>query len=83
MCSSVTLVQTSASKWLLWMVRRQAHDPRVDVVQFAACAWDPSLSTHSKLKEILLAISHCSKDGAVVSDRDERQPPKMEVVGAM
>ena len=59
------------------MVRRPAHGPRFDVVvQLAACAWAPSVVTLSILEVILLAISHCSRDGAVVSDRDERQPPQ-------
>ncbi len=47
------------------------------MVQLAACAWAPSLLTLSILEEVLLEISHCSRDGAaVVSDRNERQPPQ-------
>ncbi len=68
-------MQTSASKGLFRMVRWPAHGPRDDVVQLAACTWAPSLITLSMLKEVLLAISHCSRNGAVVSYRDERQLP--------
>ncbi len=76
MCNSVDLVQTSGSKGLLLMVRLPAHGPLVDVVLLATSAWAPSLFTLSILNEVLLAISHCSREGAVVSHRDERQPPK-------
>ncbi len=69
-------MQTSATKGLLQMVTRPAHGPRVDVIQLAARAWSPSLVTLYILKEVILAISHCSRDGAVVSARDERQPPQ-------
>jgi hypothetical protein len=74
MCYSVNLVQTSASKGLLRMFRRPAHGPRVDVIQLAASAWAPIIITPSIFKQVLLAISHYSRDGSVVSDRDERQP---------
>ena len=76
MCYRVNLVQTSASKGLLRMVRRPAHGPRVDVIQLAARAWAPIIITLSVFKQVLLAISHYSRDGAVVTDRNERQPPQ-------
>ncbi len=86
MCTGVNLVQTSAR--LLRMFRRPAHGPQVDVVLLAACAWVPSLVTRSILKEILLAISHCSRDhdGAVVTWSPtgiRGSLPKIEVVGIM
>jgi hypothetical protein len=58
------------------MVRRPAHGPRFDVIQLAARAWAPIIITLSVFKQVLLAISHYSRDGAVVTDRNERQPPQ-------
>jgi hypothetical protein len=52
-----------------------AHGPRVDVVQLAACARARALVTLAILKEILLAMSHHRRDGALVPHRDEGQPP--------
>ena len=76
----VNLVQTStlASQGLLGMVGGPAHGrPRVDVVQLAACARARgALVTLAKLEELLLAMSHRSRDGAVVPCRDEGQPPQ-------
>ncbi len=63
------------------MVRGPAHGPRVDVVQLAACARARPLVTLPILKELLLAMSHRRRDGAVVPRRDDGQPPKMEVMG--
>ncbi len=48
-----------------------AHGPRVDVVQPAACARARALVTLAILKEFLLAMSHCRRDGALVPRRDE------------
>ena len=58
------------------MVGGPAHGPRVDVVQLAACTRARALVSLAILKELLLAISHRRRDGAVVSRRDERQPPQ-------
>jgi hypothetical protein len=67
------------------MVRLPAHGPLVDVVQLAAIARAPtgSLVTLSILKVVLLAISHCSRDGAGSSAGMRGSHPKMEVVGTM
>ncbi len=61
---------------LLQMVGWPAHGPLVDVIQLAARSWAPIIITLSIFKQVFLAISHYSRDGAVVSDRDERQPPQ-------
>ncbi len=58
------------------MVGGPAHGPRVDVVQLPACTRARALVALDILKELLLAISHRCRDGAVVSRRDERQPPQ-------
>jgi hypothetical protein len=60
------------------MVGGPAHGPRVDVVQLAACARARALVTLAilRLKELLLAMSHRRRDGAVVPSRDEGQPPR-------
>ncbi len=58
------------------MVGGPAHCPRVDVVQLAACTRARALVALAILKELLLAISGRRRDGAVVSHRDERQPPQ-------
>jgi hypothetical protein len=59
------------------MVRGPAHGPRVDVVQLAACSRARSaLVTPAIIKEILLAMPHLRRDGAVVPRRDEGQPPQ-------
>jgi len=52
------------------------HGPRVDVVQLAACARALALVTLAILKELLLAMPHRRRDGAVVPRRDEGQPPQ-------
>ena len=68
---------TLASQGLLGMVGGPAHGPRVDVVQLAACARARgALVTLAKLEELLLAMSHRRRDGAVVPCRDEGQPPQ-------
>jgi hypothetical protein len=56
------------------MVGAPAHGPRVDEVQLAACSRAHTLVALAILKELLLAISHHSRDGAVVSRREDRQP---------
>ena len=57
------------------MVRGPAHGPRVDVVQLAACARARgALVTLAILEELLLAMSHRRRDGAVVPCRDEGWP---------
>ena len=59
------------------MVGGPAHGPRVDVVQLAACARArAALVTPAIIKELLLAMPHLCRDGAVVSRRDEGQPPQ-------
>ena len=61
------------------MVGGPAHGPRVDVVQLAACAWARGALVTlagAKLEELLLAMSHRRRDGAVVPCRDEGQPPQ-------
>ena len=62
------------------MVGGPAHGPRVDVVQPAACARARgalvTLAT-ATLEELLLAISHRRRDGAVVPC----SLAKMEVMG--
>ena len=67
---------TLASQGLLGMVGWPAHGPRIDVVQLAACARESALVTFAVLKEILLAMPHLCRDGAVVARRDEGQPPQ-------
>ena len=47
------------------MVGGPAHGPRVDVVQLAACARARTLVTLAILKQLLLAMSHRCRDGAV------------------
>ena len=68
--------RTFASQWLLGLVRGPAHGPRVDIVQLAACARACALVTLAILKELLLAMPHQRRDGAVVPRRDEGQPPQ-------
>ncbi len=64
------------------MVGGPTHGPRVDIVQLAACARESALVTFAVLKEILLAMPHLRRDGAVVPRRDEGQPQvKMQVMG--
>ena len=59
------------------MVGGPAHGPRVDVVQLAACARARgALVTLAILEELLRAMSHRRRDGAVVPCRDEGQPPQ-------
>ena len=59
------------------MVGGPAHGPRVDVLQLAACARARgALVTLAILEELLLAMSHRRRDGAVVPCRDEGQPPQ-------
>ena len=56
------------------MVGGPAHGPRVDVVQLAARAWTPGLVAPSVLEELMLAIAHRSRNGAVIPHGDKRQP---------
>ena len=58
-----------------------AHGLRVDVVQLAASTWAPDLVAPSVLKELLLAMSHRSRNGAVVTHGDERKPFQNTVDG--
>ena len=60
------------------MVGGPAHGPRVDVVELAACTRARTLVTLAILKELLLAMSHRRRDGAVVpcQCRYEGQPPQ-------
>ena len=51
------------------MVGGPAHGPRVDVVQLAACARARTLVTLAILKQLLFAMSHRCRDGAVVLPR--------------
>ena len=68
---------TLASQGLLGMVGRPAHGPRFDVVQIAASARARgALVTLAILKELLLAMSHRRRDGAVAPCMDEGQPPQ-------
>ncbi len=60
------------------MVGGPAHGPRVDVVQLAACARARALVALAILKELLLAISHCRRDGAVVSRRETPPPQSLQ-----
>ncbi len=57
------------------MVGMPAQGPLVDVVQLAAGARARALITLAVLKEVLLAMPHLHRDGAVVPRRDEGQPP--------
>ncbi len=62
------------------MVGGPAHGPRVDVVQLAACARAHALVTLAILKELLLAMPHRRRDGAMVPCRDEGQPIALECI---
>ena len=58
------------------MFRGPAHGPRVDVAQLAACARARgALVTLAILEELLLAMPHRRRDGAVVPCRDEVRIP--------
>ena len=65
---------SSARQGLLGVVGGPAHGPGVDVVQLAARAWTPVLVAPPVLEELCLAISHRSRNGAVIPHGDERQP---------
>ena len=66
------------------MVRGPAHGPLVDVVKRAATPWEPVFVVHSIFEELALAVPHSSRDGSVVSSRDERGSlPEIEEVGTM
>jgi hypothetical protein len=67
---------SSASQGLLGVFGGPAHGPGVDVVQLAARAWTPVLVSPPMLEELCLAISHRSRNGAVIPHGDERQPTK-------
>ena len=56
------------------MVRGPAHGPRVDVVKLAATPLAPVLVALSIFEELAFAVLHSSRDGSVVSSRDESQP---------
>ena len=58
------------------MVGGPAHGPRVDVVQLAARAWTPGLVAPSLLEELMFAIAHRSRNGAVIPHGDKRQPAR-------
>ena len=77
LCLHALQASHSPSHGPLGMVGGPAHGPRVDVVQLAACARARgALVTLAKLEELLLAMSHRRRDGAVVPCRDEGQPPQ-------
>ena len=67
---------SSARQGLLGVVGGPAHGPGVDVVHLAARAWKPVLVAPPVLEELCLAISHRSRNGAVIPHGDERQPTK-------
>ena len=54
--------------------QRARHGPQVDVVKLAATPWPPVLAALSIFEELAFAVPHSSRDGSVVSSRDERQP---------
>ena len=56
------------------MVRGPAYGPRVDVVKLAATPSAPVLVTLSIFEDLAFVVPHSSRDGSVVSSRDERQP---------
>ena len=58
------------------MVRGPPHGPLVDVVELAATPWAPVLVALSIFKELAFAVPHSSRDGSVVSSRDEAACPK-------
>jgi len=60
-----------------------AHDPQVDVlvVPLAAGAWMTNLVAPPQRKELLLAISHLCRDGAVDAHGAESQPSQNSVDG--
>ena len=68
------LLLSLARQGLLGVVGGPAHGPRVDVVQLAARAWTPGLVAPSVLEELMLAIAHRSRNGAVIPHGDKRQP---------
>ena len=70
----VRLLPGSACQGPLRMVQGSAHGPQVDVVKLAATLWAPVLIALSIFQELALAVPHSSRDGFVVSSRDERQP---------
>ena len=74
-------VDTSARQGLLGVVGGPAHDPRVDVVPLAASAWMTDLVAPPQRKELLLAISHLCRDGAVDAHGAESQPSQNSVDG--
>ena len=55
------------------MVRGPAHSPQVDVVKLAATPWAPVIFALSMFEELLFAVHQNSRDGSVVSSRDERK----------
>ena len=69
-----TLQHSLARQGLLGVVGGPAHGPRVDVVQLAARAWTPCLVAPSVLEELMFAIAHRSRNGAVIPHGDKRQP---------
>ena len=54
--------------------QRASTWPKVDVVKLAATPWAPDLVALSMFEELLFAVPHSSRDGSVVTSRDERQP---------
>ena len=53
------------------MVKGPAHGPQVDVEELAATPWAPVRVALSIFKELVFAVPHSSRDGSVVSSRDE------------
>ena len=64
----------SACHWPLGVVCGPAHGPRADVVELAAGARPPVIVAFPQRKELPLAASQRSRNGAVVPRWDERQP---------
>ena len=70
----VCLLPGSACQGPLSVVRGPAHGPRVDVVKLAATPWAPVLVALSIFEELAFAVPHSSRNGSVVSGRNEREP---------
>ena len=70
-CSAPRLNLAGAS----WMVRGLARGPRVDVVKLDAIPWAPVLVANSIFKELVLAVPHSSRNGSVISSRNEWAAP--------
>jgi hypothetical protein len=67
----------SACHWLLGVVGGPAHGPRADVVEPAAGIRPPILVAFPQRKEIPLAASQSSRNGAMVPRGEVLQKPKL------